>query len=99
MNVAKMMKDLQKMQTKLQAEIEALDLEASAGGGMVTARMNGKKELTAVRISPEAITPDDPELLQDLVLAAVNEARRRSEDMLRDAMSRVAGPFSGFPFV
>ena len=77
MNFGKMMKDLQKMQSKLQVEIEALEVEASAGGGVVTARMNGKKELTALTLAPEAITPDDPELLQDLVLAAVNEAGRK----------------------
>jgi len=91
MNVAKMMKDLQKMQTKLQAEIEALDLEASVGGGIVTARMNGKKELTAVRILPEAITPDDPEMLQDLVLAAVNEAGRKVENEIQRITQGMAG--------
>ncbi len=77
MNIAKMMKDLQKMQEKLQAEIEALAVEASSGGGMVTARMNGKKQLLSLKFAPEAITPDDPSMMEDLVVAAVNEAGRR----------------------
>jgi DNA-binding YbaB/EbfC family protein len=72
-----MMKDLQRMQTKLQDEIDVLEIEATAGGGVVTARMNGRKELVALTLSPEAITPDDPGMLQDLILAAVNEAGRR----------------------
>jgi nucleoid-associated protein EbfC len=77
MNIQKMMKDLQRMQSKLQDEIDVLEIEATAGGGAVTARMNGRKELVALTLSPEAITPDDPGMLQDLVLAAVNEAGRR----------------------
>ena len=77
MNIQKMMKDLQRMQSKLQDEIEVLEIEATAGGGVVTARMNGRKELVALTIAPEAITPDDPGMLQDLVLAAVNEAGRQ----------------------
>ena len=77
MNIQKMMKDFQRMQSKLQDEIDVLEIEATAGGGAVTARMNGRKELVALKLSPEAITPEDPEMLQDLVLAAVNEAGRR----------------------
>jgi DNA-binding YbaB/EbfC family protein len=77
MNLGKMMKDLQKMQAKLQAEIETLEVEASSGGGMVTARMNGKKELLSLKLTPEAVTPDDLELLEDLLIAAVNESGRK----------------------
>ena len=77
MNIQKMMKDLQRMQSKLQDEIEVLEIEATAGGGAVTARMNGRKELVALTIAADAITPDDPGMLQDLVLAAVNEAGRQ----------------------
>lgn len=91
MNFGKMMKDLQKMQSKLQVEIEALEIEASAGGGVVTARMNGKKELTALTLAPEAITPDDPELLQDLVLAAVNEAGRKVDAEIQRMTQGMAG--------
>ena len=91
MNFGKMMKDLQKMQSKLQVEIEALEVEASAGGGVVTARMNGKKELVALTLAPEAITPDDPELLQDLVLAAVNEAGRKVDTEVQRMTQGMAG--------
>jgi len=70
MNIQKMMKDLQRMQSKLQDEIEVMELEA-------TARMNGRKELTALTLTPEAITPDDPGMMQDLILAAVNEVGRK----------------------
>jgi len=77
MNLGKMMKDLQGMQAKLQTEIDAVEVEASSGGGVVTARMNGKKELLGLILTADSITPDDPELLQDLVIAAVNEAGRK----------------------
>jgi DNA-binding YbaB/EbfC family protein len=77
MNIGKMMKDLQKMQSKLQQEMDTLEVEASSGGEMVTVRMNGRKEVNAVKLSPEAITPDDPELLEDLIVAAFNEAGRK----------------------
>lgn len=77
MNLGKMMKDLQKMQEKLQADVEVLEIEATSGGGVVTARMNGKKQLVSLRLAPEAITPEDPGMVEDLVLAAVNEAGRK----------------------
>ena len=91
MNLAKMMKDLQKMQEKLQAEMDALEVESSAGGGVVTARMNGKKELIALILARESITPDDPELLQDLILAAVNEAGRKVDVQLKRLTHGMAG--------
>jgi DNA-binding YbaB/EbfC family protein len=75
-----MMKDLQKMQGKLQEEIEALEVTGTAGGGVVTARMNGKKELLGLELSPEAVTPDDVELMGDLIVAAVNDAGRKVDD-------------------
>lgn len=77
MNLGKMMKDLQKAQAKLQREIESLEVEASSGGGVVTARMNGKKELVSLRLTPEAVSPDDLSMMQDLILAAVNGAGRK----------------------
>jgi DNA-binding YbaB/EbfC family protein len=101
-NIAALMKQAQKMQAQMnqiQEEMGEKRVEASAGGGMVTAVANGRGELVAVKIDPEIVKSGDVQMLEDLVLAAVNEARRRSEDMLREAMSRVAGPFSGFPFV
>jgi DNA-binding YbaB/EbfC family protein len=90
-NIGKMMKDLQKMQSKLQAEIEEMEVESSAGGGMVTARMSGKKELLAIKLSPEAITPDDPELLEDLIIAAVNEAGRKVDAELQEKTAGMTG--------
>jgi len=91
MNVAKMMKDLQRMQAQMQSKVEAIEVEASSGGGVVTARMNGKKELLALRLSPDAITPDDPSLLEDLVLAAVNEAGRKVDAEMQRVTEGVAG--------
>jgi DNA-binding YbaB/EbfC family protein len=80
MNIGKMMKDLQKMQAKMQEDVGALEIEGTAGGGVVTARMNGKKQLLKLSLSPEAITPDDTELMEDLILAAVNEAGRQVDE-------------------
>ena len=91
MNIGKMMKDLQKMQSKLQAEMDTLEVEASAGGEMVTVRMNGRKEVSAVKLAAGAITPDDPELLEDLIVAAVNDARAKAEAALADKMRELTG--------
>jgi DNA-binding YbaB/EbfC family protein len=77
MNLGKMMKDLQKMQERLQTDVETLEVEASVGGGVVTARMSGNKQLVSLSLSPEAITPDDPAMMEDLIVAAVNEAGRK----------------------
>jgi DNA-binding YbaB/EbfC family protein len=86
-----MMKNLQQMQAKLQSQMDELEVESSAGGGVVTARMNGKKELLALKLSPDAITPDDPELLEDLVIAAVNEASRKVDDELQELTQGMTG--------
>ena len=91
MNIGKMMKDLQKMQSKLQAEIEEMEVESTAGGGMVTARMSGKKELLSIKLSPDVITPDDPELLEDLIIAAVNEAGRKVDSELQEKTAGLTG--------
>jgi len=91
MNIGKMMKDLQKMQSRIQDEMEALEIEASAGGGVVTARMNGKKELLSLRLTPDAVTPDDPEMMQDLIVAAVNEAGRKVDAELQRITQGMAG--------
>ena len=91
MNIGKMMKDFQKMQAKLQEQMDALEVEASAGGGVVTAKMNGKKELLSLQIAPEAITPDDPEMLGDVVVAAVNEAGRKVDAELQEITQGMAG--------
>jgi nucleoid-associated protein EbfC len=79
-NMGKMMKDLQRMQEKMQQDVERIQVEGTSGGGVVTARMDGKKQLLSLRLAAEAITPDDPELVADLVVAAVNDAGRRVDD-------------------
>lgn len=101
-NIQALMKQAQKMQAQMaqvQQELGEKRIEASAGGGMVTAVVNGRGELVSVKIDPEIVKSGDIPMLEDLVLAAVNEARSRSEELMRDAMNRVAGPFGGFPFV
>ena len=94
MNINQLMKQAQQMQERLQAELAEAEVDAAAGGGMVTARMNGHKQLLSITIDPEAIDPEDPEMLQDLVLAAVNEAARRVDELLK---SKVGGMASGIP--
>ena len=91
MNIGKMMKNLHKMQAKMQEEMDAIEVEASSGGGMVTVRMNGKKEILSLKLSPDAITPDDPELLEDLLLAAVNEAGRNVDEQVQTLTQGMAG--------
>ncbi len=73
----KLMKQLQQAQERIQAEIAALVVEATAGGGMVKVQMDGQKQLKSLTIDPEVVSKDDVEMLQDLILAAVNEASRR----------------------
>lgn len=91
MNIQKMMKDLQRMQSKLQDEIEVLELLGTSGGGVVTARMDGKKNLVGLTLTPEAITPDDPGMLQDLIIAAVNDAGRKIDAEIQRKTEGLAG--------
>lgn len=91
MNIQKMMKDLQRMQAKLQDEVERLEVEGSAGGGAVVARMSGRKELVGITLTAEAITPDDPGLLQDLILAAVNDAGRKVDAEIQRMTAGMTG--------
>ena len=94
MNYAKMMKQMQKMQAemgKVQDELAGQEIEASAGGGMVTAVVNGKQELLKIEIKPEAVDPEDVELLQDMVLAAVNEALRQTQELANKKMGALTG--------
>lgn len=93
-NMQQMLKQAQRMQAniaKLQEELEAREYEASAGGGMVNVRANGKKELLSIEIKPEAVDPDDVEMLEDLVLAAVNEALRQYEAASDATVSKITG--------
>ena len=91
MNINKLMKQAQQMQEKLQRELGQLEIEATAGGGMVTVRMNGHKQLLAVTIDKEVLDPNDPEMLQDLIVAAVNEGSRQVEEAMQQKMGGLAG--------
>ena len=94
MNQMQMMKQAQKMQQdllKMQEELEQALYTATAGGGVVTATVSGKRELTALEIKPEAVDPDDVEMLQDMVIAAVNEALRKAEETASQNMSKLTG--------
>ena len=94
MNQAAMMKQAQKMQQELirmQQEQETKTYTASAGGGMVTASVNGKHELLDLQIKPETVDPDDVEMLQDMIIAAVNEAMRSADADAQSNMARLTG--------
>ncbi len=94
MNQAAMMKQAQKMQQemlRMQEEIENKTYSAAAGGGMVTATVNGKHQVVGIEIKPEAVDPDDVEMLQDMVIAAVNEAMRKADTDANDNMARLTG--------
>ncbi len=94
MNQMQMMKQAQKMQQemlRMQEELENKTYEASAGGGMVTAVVSGQHEIKALNIKPEAVDPDDVEMLQDMVIAAVNEAMRKAAEDQNASMSKLTG--------
>ena len=94
MNQAAMMKQVQKMQQdmlRMQEEQESKTYSAKAGGGMVTATVNGKHEVVGLEINPEAVDPDDVEMLQDMVIAAVNEAMRAADTDAANNMSKLTG--------
>lgn len=100
MNQANMLKQAQKMQEELrrmQEELENSSFEATAGGGVVKAVANGKHELISLTIDPEAVDPEDVEMLQDLVTAAVNEALRKVDEASSSGMARLTG-MKGLPF-
>ena len=96
MNQAAMMKQAQKMQQmlRMQEEMENKTYSASSGGGMVTATVNGKHQVVGIEIKPEAVDPDDVEMLQDMVIAAVNEAMRVADEDAQQNMSRITGGFN-----
>ena len=97
-NMNAMLKQVQKMQAdmvKAQEELKKEVVEASAGGGMVTVKISGDLEVRELRIDPEAVDPDDVELLQDMVLAAVNEAVRSAQELAASKMNAAAGGLAG----
>ena len=89
--LARQAQKLQAQMTKMQEELEAREYEASAGGGMVTVKVNGKKEVLGLEIKPEAVDPDDVEMLQDMVLAAVNEGLRLAGETMEKEMGKLTG--------
>ena len=104
-NMNNLMKQAQRMQKQMEEktkEIEEKEWEATAGGGAVKVKISGKKEIVAVELSEEVVDPDDIEMLQDLIMAATNEALRMREEESTEAMSQIAGGLGGlgggFPF-
>jgi hypothetical protein len=90
-NIMKQAQQMQAKMARVQQELEKKEVEATAGGGMVTARVNGKQELLELNIEKDVVDPEDVEMLQDLVMAAVNEAIKQSQKMIQEEMSKVTG--------
>ncbi|HWM91396.1 MAG TPA: YbaB/EbfC family nucleoid-associated protein [Thermoanaerobaculia bacterium] len=94
-SMRQLMKQAQEMQERLQRELNELVVEASVGGGMVTVKMSGHKQVVAVKIDPEALDKDDPSMLEDLIVAAVNEAGRKVEETMQGRMGAMASSLPG----
>ena len=91
MNIKQLMKQAQQMQDQMQRQMSSIRVEGTAGGGMVKAEMNGNKELLAITIDKEAVDPEDVDMLQDLVKAAVNEATRKVDEEMQSSMGAMTG--------
>jgi DNA-binding YbaB/EbfC family protein len=91
MNIKQLMKQAQQMQSKMQEQMASVRVEGTAGGGMVKAEMSGDKQLLSITIDKEAVDPNDVEMLQDLVLAAVNEAGRKVDEALQSQVGAMTG--------
>ena len=91
MNIQAMMKQAQEMQARLQKQMGEMRVEATAGGGMVTVVVTGTKQLQSIRIDPEVVSKDDVEMLQDLIVAAINDANRKVDEQLGQSMSGLMG--------
>jgi DNA-binding YbaB/EbfC family protein len=91
MNIKQLMKQAQQMQDQVQRQMQTIRVEGTAGGGMVKAEMNGNKELLSIIIDKEAVDPDDVDMLQDLVKAAVNEAARKVDEEMQATMGSMTG--------
>lgn len=97
-NMGNLLKQAQKMQqdmAKAQDELVNIEVEASAGGGMVTVKANAKQEILNITINPDAVDKDDVEMLEDLVLAAINEALRQAAEAAAEHMAQITGPLKG----
>ena len=97
MNMIKQAQKMQQDMMRMQQELQEKEYEAAAGGGVVTATVTGKRELKALEIDPEAVDPDDVEMLQDLIVAAVNEAMRSADNDASSSMQKLTGGL-GLPF-
>ncbi|APG24901.1 MULTISPECIES: YbaB/EbfC family nucleoid-associated protein [Syntrophotalea] len=93
-NIMKQAQLMQQKMERLQQELATRQVEASAGGGMVTAVVNGQHQVVSLRIEASVVDPEDVEMLQDLVLAAVNEALKKSQDMAQQEMNKLTGGFN-----
>ena len=91
MNIQKMMQQAQQMQERLQKQMAEMRVEASAGGGMVNVTISGSKQLISIAIDPEVVSKDDVEMLQDLIVAAVNDAHRKVDEALASQMQGMMG--------
>ena len=91
MNLQQMMKQAQQMQEKLQKQMETLVVDATAGGGMVSVKLNGSKQLLSIQIDPEVFTSGDKDMLQDLIVAAVNEGIRKVDETMQSQLGSLAG--------
>ncbi len=91
MNIKQLMKQAQQMQDQMQRQMASIRVEGSAGGGMVKAEMSGNKEIVSITIDKEAVDPNDVEMLQDLVKAAVNEAARKVDEEMQSSMGAMTG--------
>ena len=90
-NLMKEAQKLQQQMEKMQAEVAQRKVDATAGGGMVTVEANGKQEIVSIKIDPEVINKDDAQMLEDLVLAACNEALRKSKEMMQQELGKLTG--------
>ena len=91
MNIQQMMKQAQQMQERMQQEMAGLKVEGNAGGGMVTVVVNGAKQLQSLKIDPEVVSKDDVEMLQDLIVAAINDAHRKADEEMSQKMGGMMG--------
>ena len=91
MNMQQLMKQAQKMQEQLQKQMESTIVESTAGGGMVSVKMNGQKQLISIQIDPEVFSGNDKDMLQDLIVAAVNEGIRKVDDALAGQLGNLTG--------
>jgi nucleoid-associated protein EbfC len=92
LNIQQMMKQAQEMQNRLQREMAELKVEGNAGGGMVTVVINGAKQVQSIKIDPEVVSKDDVEMLQDLIVAALNDAQRKADDEMAQKMGGMLPP-------